>query len=89
MSTQLPAAATAALRELRLNSGVPDDIHRSDAWALDTYRWPDGRWVRLHDDGRMTVGKVQSSIEVSAVRRFPNGGQVVLQFEEIANPPRE
>jgi hypothetical protein len=37
----------------------------------------------------MTVGKVQASVEVSAVRRFPNGGQVVVKFEEIANPPRE
>jgi hypothetical protein len=71
----------------QLKNGEPEDIHRSDRWSLDTYRWPDGRWVRIHDDGRMTIGKVEARAEVTAVRHFPNGSQVVVKFEEIANPP--
>jgi hypothetical protein len=69
-----------------VKNGTPD-FHRNDNYELDTYRWPDGRWVRIHDDGRMTVGQAEHGTEVIKLRHFgggtPRGGQVVVGFTEI------
>jgi hypothetical protein len=69
-----------------VKNGTPH-FHRNNHYELDTYEWPDGRWVRIHDDGRMTVGRAEHGAEVIKRRHFgggsPQGGQVVVGFPEI------
>jgi hypothetical protein len=83
-----------ALREVttmnnkEVKNGTPD-FHRNDKYELDTYVWPDGRWVRVHDDGRMTSGRDDHTVESVKIRNFRRGNkpgcQVVATFTEITS----
>lgn len=69
-----------------VKNGTPD-FHRNDNYGLNTYEWPYGRWVRVHDDGRMTAGRNDRTVESVEVRNFRRGnklgGQVVAKFTDI------